>query len=378
MKILILTASTGGGHKVAAAALKDTIEKADSSVQVEIEDGLKYCGNIYNKFICGGYLVLATKTPGLYGKLYNKSDKKSKLNSICNHVNAREGFKLVSLFEKVKPDVVISCHAFITTMLSKLKLKKIIDVPVISLITDFSPHRTYFFKGIEAYITSDENMTEEITGYGIIQKERIYPYGIPIFDKFYRETSKEKTAQELNFSLDIPTVLLMAGSFGVTEVLAVYESFMHTDIECQCIVITGNNQKLYDAFEKYLGDSNRPHKPTKLFKFINNVEEYMHFSDLIVTKPGGLTVTESLACNLPLAIYNAIPGQENENAEYLKNSQVAIILDKQPEIGGKEIAALLSDKAKLKQMQENCKKISKRDSALNIFRLAKEFSKNKN
>ncbi|MDD5795597.1 MAG: galactosyldiacylglycerol synthase, partial [Oscillospiraceae bacterium] len=77
-------------------------------------------------------------------------------------------------------------------------------------------------------------------------------------------------------------------------------------------------------------------------------------------------------------IYNAIPGQEKENAEYLKNSQVAIILDKQPETGGKEIAELLSDKDKLKKMQENCKKISKRDSALNIFRLAKEFSQNKN
>lgn len=378
MKILILTASTGGGHKVAAAALKDTIEKSDSSVDVEIIDGLRYCGKFYNKFICGGYIVLATKTPGLYGKLYNISDHKSKLNSFCNSVNTHEGKKLISLFEKTKPDAVISCHAFITTMLSSLKQDKKINMPVISLITDFAPHRTYFFPGIDAYITSNDNMNKEIEKYNIIPTDCIYPLGIPISDKFYAEPHKDKTAAELGFDSKTTTVLLMAGSFGVTEVLSFYESLMETDAKCQCIVITGHNHKLYEAFEHYINNNNRPHKPTRLFEYVNNVQEYMKLADLIVTKPGGLTVTESLACGLPLAIYNAIPGQENANAEYLKNAQVAVLLDENPSQGGKQIAQLLKSPEKLNKMKENCRIISKKDSALNIFRLTQELIKKAN
>lgn len=374
MRILILTASTGGGHKSAAAALKDTINKTDPNAVVEIEDGLASCGKLYNKLICDGYVVLATKTPRLYGKLYNISDKKNPINSLCNNINYQEGKKLVSLFEEKNPDVIISCHAFVTTMLAKLKRKNIISVPVISLITDFAPHRTYFSPGIDAYVTSNENMLEEIESYNIISTDKIYPLGIPISDKFYKDQDKEQTAKELGFDSQKPTVLLMSGSFGVTEVLDFYESLMLTDADCQCIVVTGHNKKLYNEFEKYLSDSKVPQKPTKLFEFITNVEKYMHFSDLVVTKPGGLTVTESLACSLPMAIYNAIPGQENDNAQYLIMQNVAVALS-DAKTGGKQIAELVKNTEKLSTMRENCKKIRKENSALNIFRLAEKLVK---
>lgn len=372
MKILILTASTGGGHKSAAAALMDTIQKIDSDTIVEIEDGLKYCGRLYNKLICNGYVVLATKTPRLYGKLYKISDRKSTINSLCNNINNREGRKLISLFEEKKPDVVISCHAFVGTMLAMLKRKNKISVPVISLITDFAPHRTYFSPGIDAYVTSNENMVEEIESYNIISTDKIYPFGIPIADKFYKVQDKEKIANDLGFNIDKPTVLLMSGSFGVSEVLDFYESLMLTDADCQCIVITGHNKKLYNEFKSYLSNPEVLQKPTRLFGFITNVEEYMHFSDLVVTKPGGLTVSESLACALPMAIYNAIPGQENDNAQYLINQNVAVSLNN-AKSGGQQIAQLIKDTEKLNIMRENCKKIRKLNSAVNIFRLAQNL-----
>ncbi len=372
MKILILTASTGGGHKSAAAALLDTIKKTSTDTVVEIEDGLKYCGKLYNKLICEGYVVLATKTPRLYGKLYNISDKESTINSICNNINYKEGKKLISLFNEKKPDVVISCHAFVTTMLAMLKRKNKISVPIISLITDFAPHRTYFASGIDAYVTSNENMLEEIENYNLISADKIHALGIPIADKFYKPQNKKQIAKKLEFDINKPTVLLMSGSFGVSEVLDFYESLMLTDVDCQCIVITGHNKKLYNEFSKYLSNPNVSQKPTRLFEFISNVEEYMHFADLVVTKPGGLTVTESLACSLPMAIYNAIPGQENENAQYLISQNVAISLN-DAKTGGKQIAELIKDKDKLNEMRENCKKIRKENSALNIFRLAQNL-----
>lgn len=375
MRILILTASTGGGHKRAAAALKETIEKEDPSAVVNVTDGIQYCGKIYNKLICQGYYILATKIPNFYGKIYNISDKETKLNALCNTVNYREGRKLCSLFKAFHPDVVISCHPFIATMLSKLKMEGTIHVPVISIITDFALHRTYIMPGIDAYIASCDQMVDEIKQFKSARNSLVYPYGIPIFDKFYKVTDKRKTAQSLGFDPHLPTVLLMAGSFGVASVMDFYKAIVHTNLHCQCIVITGRNQKLYNAFEKYLADPHMPQKPTKLFYFIDNVEEYMHFSDLIVTKPGGLTVTESLACRLPLAIYCAFPGQEKQNADFLEQNHVAVSLSTNPKTGAKQISDLLAQPEKLKEMRGACQKIGKQNSALQIFKLAQELGR---
>ena len=136
--------------------------------------------------------------------------------------------------------------------------------------------------------------------------------------------SKDEICKREGLNPDIPTVLLMAGSFGVTSVLEFYKQLALNSKDIQFIVITGNNQKLYKHLEETsieIGAENR----TKLLFFIDNVEDYMHISDLIVTKPGGLTVTESIACNLPMAIYSAFPGQERDNANFLVKEKTAIM-----------------------------------------------------
>lgn len=377
MRVLILTASTGGGHNTTAKALKTTIENADSNATVEIVEALAYCSKLYNKFICNGYLFLATKTPNFYGKMYANSDKESALNSLCNKLNMHVGRKLSTLFEDFKPDAVISCHPFITTMLSDLKIKKKLMVPVIGVITDFSPHRTCFFPEIDAYVISDKEMIDDILKYKTVSEKELYPIGIPIYEKFYNQIDKEKLAKELGFSVNKPTILFMAGSFGVKGILNYYKSFVKTDADCQCIVVTGKNEKLYKAFYKYINNSENPQKPTKLFQFVNNVEEYMHFADLIATKPGGLTVSESLACHLPMAIYSAFPGVEEGNANYLIGQNVAVSLDDNCEVAAKQLAELVADPDKLKEMKQKCQEISKPYSALNTYKLAQQLAKAK-
>lgn len=377
MRVLILTASTGGGHNTTARALKTTIENADSNATVEIVEALAYCNKLYNKFICGGYLLVATKMPKLYGKMYANSDKESSLNSLCNKLNMRVGRKLTSLFEDFKPDAVISCHPFITAMLSDLKGKNKLSVPVISILTDFSPHRTCFFPNIDGYVISNKEMTADILKYNIVSEKELYPIGIPVYEKFYKQIDKEKLAKDIGFSVNKPTILFMAGSFGVKDIFNYYKSFVKNDADCQCIVVTGKNEKLYKAFNKYINNPENPQKPTKLFQFVNNVEEYMHFADLIATKPGGLTVSESLACHLPMAIYSAFPGVEEGNANYLIGQSVAVALDDNCEVAGKQLADLVSNPHKLKEMKQKCQEIAKPYSALNTYKLAQKLAKDK-
>ena len=107
----------------------------------------------------------------------------------------------------------------------------------------------------------------------------------------------------------------------------------------QIVVITGRNEKLYLAF---LDEVKTSPKPTKVVYFTDEVENYMHASDLLVTKPGGLTVSEALACGVPLAVFDAIPGQEEENADFLLSNDMAVKLEPGKDCG-EVVRELLDD-----------------------------------
>ena len=165
-------------------------------------------------------------------------------------------------------------------------------------------------------------------------------------------------------------MLFMAGSFGVSNIIKLYRDLAATGAKAQIIVITGRNQRLYEAFEKELAQGEK--LPTRLIYFTDEVEKYMHASDLLVTKPGGLTVSEALACNLPMAVFDAIPGQEEDNANFLKIHDMGVRLQKDGDFAG-QITALLNEKETLRNMRENCKRFDKSQSIPNLLALIRQL-----
>ncbi|MCH5303274.1 MAG: galactosyldiacylglycerol synthase [Ruminococcus sp.] len=361
MRILIFSASTGGGHKRAAMALREYIQTNSPENDVKIVDGLELSGKFYNNFICRGYTILAKKMPRFYGKLYRNSDRKSVLNDFCSKVNKSKSKHLLPAINEFKPDVIISCHAFITTMLGDLKTKNKLSAQIIALVTDFASHYTYIAEGIDHYIVSSQKMVDDFKTRYNIDREHVHPLGIPVFQKFAVKADRNELANQLGLKENTKTVLFMAGSFGVNEVLKVYKDIAEKAKDCQFVVITGNNRILYNKF-KFKINSN-----TRLLMFVDNVEDYMHCSDIIITKPGGLTVSESLRCNLPMAIYSAFPGQEADNAKFLVDIGVALMLKKHP---GDTINLLLNDAQRLNAMRENCERNCAGNSAKLILELA--------
>ena len=142
MKILILSATTGGGHMSAANALKNYIMSVESDAEVNIIDAIQVVSPTLNKVVTGGYVYLATKTPKMYGGIYKTSDKDTSLNKAVNIATSQIGKKLLPIIEKYQSDVIITTHAFASEMAAMLKGDGEIDIPVVSIITDFAPHKT--------------------------------------------------------------------------------------------------------------------------------------------------------------------------------------------------------------------------------------------
>ena len=371
MNILILSASTGGGHMRASKAIENYMIQQGENINVEIVDSLLYISPILNKTITSGYLYLATKTPKLYGKLYDLTNKEHKLANFVARLNNIFANKLMPLIEDFKPDVIITTHPFPTEMVSRLKVKGEINIPLICIMTDYAPHKAWISKDIDAYIVSNDDMVGKMVNEGVNLKN-IYSYGIPIDEVFFKEEEKQLVIEELGFDKNLPTILMMAGSFGVNNVFDVYENIIDIDLDFQIILVTGKNQKLYNNFEKIVEDSP---KKTKLIYFTDEINKYMQASDIIITKPGGLTVTEALACNIPMAVFDAIPGQEEENAEFLLKHNMAVRI-KDGQSCRQSIIELLNDEDKLEGMKAAYKSFDKNDSSKNIFLLINELIEN--
>ncbi|BED92470.1 MAG: galactosyldiacylglycerol synthase [Candidatus Paraimprobicoccus trichonymphae] len=403
MKVIILSASTGGGHMKVSNTIKTFFEKNDVSAYAV--DTLEYVNHILNKTVTEGYRYSCTKFPSLYKFMYKNTNNKSPLFKVVYKINSLISSKLLPLIESYKPDIIITTHPFSTEMVSKLKSKNKISTPIICVMTDYAPHKTWINNNINAYIVANEDMKNTMIKLGV-DKNIIHSYGIPIDGNFYAKRDKNIILKEMGLNDKLHTILIMGGTFGFKNMFKIYRNLLKINYEFQIIIITGKNKKLYEnienlvynkrtprnyellrnQFEKYekkfdeikrvlkFGEKDSSElikKETRIIYFTDEVDKYMCVSDLIITKPGGLTISEALAMNLPMAVFQAIPGQEEENAEFLLSKNMAIRL--KPEETTNIIENLLKNKVKLESMKYSCENFDKSDCLSNILKLVKNM-----
>ncbi|MDO4199843.1 MAG: glycosyltransferase [Clostridia bacterium] len=405
MKVIILSATTGGGHMSAANAISEYL--SEQNIETKVVDTLEYISPILNKTITETYEFLAKRSPKLWKLMYNSSNHRA-INKVVSSSNSLISRKLMPLLNDFKPDLIVSTHPFATEMISKLKSLNKINLPLVCVMTDYAPHRTWISSGVDAYVVANENMIEPMAKMGV-NTEIIHPFGIPVDEDFFSEKNKGSILSQMDLSLSIPTLLIMAGSCGFANMENVYKKLQKSKIDFQIIIITGKNPRLYNSMQSLIsGSETKKHhkfipkfkiqninlhnlrifknlikkgtdkvaitKPTKIIYFTSEVSKYMAAADIIITKPGGLTISEALACNLPMALFDAIPGQEEENAEFLVSHNMAVKLDSKKE-NIEVIENLLSNPEELRNMRYNCENFDKSGSLANIHTLIKSLVK---
>ena len=163
-----------------------------------------------------------------------------------------------------------------------------------------------------------------------IPEDKVFVTGIPISSRFLQKYNKQEILDEFNLQNNIKTILFFGGGefgLGKAKTFEIFETLVKDFNDIQIIAIAGKNEKMKLKFEKIVQENNKQDY-VKILDFTNKVPELMAISDLVVSKPGGLTTSESLASNLPMIIINPIPGQEEENAEFLEEKGIGIWIRK--------------------------------------------------
>ena len=371
-KILILYAKYGGGHYSAAKAIQKHLDNT-YNLETELIDFMEYANKILNSITIKAYNKMAKDAPRLWGKIYAKSQR-GILGGISTSANKLMSSKINKLLKQTNPDIVVSTHPFSSQMVSYLKQKGKISCKLVTVLTDFAPHDQWLIghKFANDFCVSNEKMQKYLLNYGI-NKEKIHVTGIPLSDKFLETFDKSKIFKEFELNENNPVILFFGGGefgLGKSTNLQILNALIHNLPTYQIIAISGKNKKMNEKFNELVKNANATNR-VKVFDYTNKVPELMSISSLVVTKPGGLTTSESLASSLPILIINPIPGQEEENAEFLENHHVGIWLKNTDNID-EFIQNLFSDDTKLKNMRENTKLVAKKNATSDICKIIME------
>lgn len=386
-KILIMSASTGGGHNRAARAIKEELESRtidNMSIECEIVDSLKLVNNTMDKVISRGYEKSALYTPKAYGSVYRFSETTiaSKNEFKTNPLTSLMARKFKHLLNESTPDLIIGTHPFPMIALSTLKKNnnihslsrsesfykstKVDIPPMISVLTDYTTHSTWIQNEIDYYIVGHEYV-KELLVYEGVDSEKVKAFGIPVEESFLSHRDRETVLTELGLSPEKLTVLLMGGSFGAGNIKETLEDLITIDRDFQILVITGRNEHLKDKLSKML-DSTIHNKNICLLGYTNKMNDILASIDVLISKPGGLTTTEALLNDVPMIVPYFIPGQEEENLDFLTNCGAALRTTKKYSLPVL-LKVLIDDPSRLDNLRKNIKSIRKFDSAVNISNL---------
>ncbi|MEF9992656.1 MAG: MGDG synthase family glycosyltransferase [Paraclostridium sp.] len=393
-KVLIMSASTGGGHNRAARAIKEELIKKTidgENIECKIIDSLKLVNTTMDKIISRGYEKSAIYTPNAYGRVYRFSESglASKNEFKDNMITTFMAKKFRTLLLDEQPDIIIGTHPFPMIALSTLKkqcshtssnivfhsnlndrfashFNESSFPTLISVLTDYTTHSTWIQNELDYYVVGHEYVKELLISEGV-DAHKVKPLGIPVEKSFLQHRDRETVLAELGFDSDKLTVLLMGGSFGAGNIKETLEELISIDRDFQILVITGKNESLREKLEKKL-ELHNINKNVKVLGFTNKMNDILASIDVLVTKPGGLTTTEALLKDVPMIVPYYIPGQEEENLDFLCNCGSALRTTKKYSLSVL-LKVLIDDSSRLDILKKNIKSIRKFNSSQNIANL---------
>ena len=328
-RVLFLSASVGVGHTAAAAAVGRALVERDPGAESETVDSYKYAASIFSKVVADGYIGMVKTVPQVYRYIYDRAERATQVGAFRTWASQFTASNLRTLIETTKPDAVVCTHAFPCGAMAEYKKRFDPTLPVIGIVTDFVVHPFWIYRNVDAYAVATPEMRATLMSRGIAP-ERIVVSGIPV-DARFAQPPVDRSA--LRRALDLPddrkVVLMMGGGLGIGPLELMMRALGRVNAPVTGVIIVGRNERL---LRRVIAAAERTEYPLRVFGFVDNVFDYMHASDVLVSKPGGLTSSEALAAELPMILVRPLPGQEERNTRYLVSRRAAIRATGQPQL----------------------------------------------
>ncbi len=360
--ILIVSASIGSGHLQAAKAIEKQIQSQYSHINTHLVDFTAEENSYLNFFIKEAYLKMINISPNIYDLLYHWTHSSSNIN--MGNMLARIMKKSMQrLIDRYQPDIIICTHPFPCIAAAYLKKLGKTSATLAAVVTDFAIHKLWVYQQVDAYFVAHDEMRASLLAEGIL-RERIHVTGIPIIHTnlpFDRQT----IIRHMGLDEKYPIVLLMGGGLGLGGIQEALNHLNQIQPVLQLVVVAGKNAALQHSLNKEAILST--HK-VKVLGYAQNIQEWMACANLLVTKPGALTISEALTAGLPMLLYQPIPGQEEENAAFINSKEAGIWIKKNCQLA-KCIETLLDHPDRLAFMKVKAQKIARPLAAFDIIKI---------
>lgn len=317
VKIVVVYATAGAGHLKAAEAIYGCLKERYSQIDVKLVDIIDKATCFYKLDYSLGYNFLIRHAKFIWSicfwftqfrlfRIFTRPIAKA-----LNYLNTKQFARFLAA---ENPDFVISTHFLASEISAALKKSKKIQSKLITVITDFGVHSFWLSKGTDYYVVASTFTADLLKKEGI-SAEKIKVFGIPVDAKFTEQYQRNILCQKLNLDINQFTLLVMTGSFGIGPIENIVELLKDY---VQILVVCANNKKLFSKL------NNKNYPAVRTFGFVDNIQELMALTDVIVTKPGGLSICELLTMELVPIFICAIPGQETLNIRALQDLGVGL------------------------------------------------------
>lgn len=361
MKILILSCSTGEGHNSAAKAMAEAFREAGN--ECEILDPVSFKSKKMQHIVSASYNNLIRVAPFAFGWIYKIGEvyDRSDLPSPIYWANGRYAEALYRYITENRFDRVVCTHLFGMEAMTAIARKYPDAPPCYAVLTDYVATPFYSDTELSGYFAPNEEVRQELIAAGI-REDRIYPTGIPVSGKMSRDIPKEEARRLLSVDPDKKVIAVMSGGAGCGNLVKLCGTLdRDADDSRRILVFPGRNEalahKLHEAF--------RTNPRVRIIPFTPDIYLYFKASDVVLTKPGGLSSTEIAAANVPLVHLKEIPGCETENVRYFTSHGMSVRAES-AEKAADAVDRLLTDAAAAEEMRRCQREYIHPDSARRI------------
>lgn len=371
IRALFLSANVGVGHSSAANAVCTALDDVAPGSTSLVVDSYRYAALVVSSVVSSGYLQMVQTIPQMYRYLYDRAERAREIGPFRTWAHQFAASNLRTLIERERPDVVVCTHAFPCGAMAEYKAAYAGAPPVIGVVTDFAVHGFWIHHNVDGYVVATESVREALVARGV-SRERVFAHGIPVQPQFARPLEPRATLRaRLGLPREGPVALLMGGGLGIGPLERMLQALERSRVPVAAVAIAGRNGRTERRVRALAEGLSRP---VSVLGFVDNVYDYMHACDVLVTKPGGLTAAEALAARIPMLLCKPLPGQEERNARVLVEGRCALRVPTLRELPA-ALDGLLSDSRRRTAMSSAAATLGKpyaaREIAMRIAHLAR-------